>query len=81
MAVFKGDETPYAQKCKEKASASVAALVTSDAQINKSIEDYIVFSTQLQATVQAISKVVSAYYIEDNCKVRLIEDIIGKGEE
>ena len=80
MAVFKGDETPYAQ-AQKKASESVAALITSDAQINKSIEDYITLAVELQTIIRDISKIVDAYYIEDKCKVRLIEDIIGKGDE
>lgn len=81
MAIFKGDETPYFQKQKEKASESAATLITSDAQINKSIEDYITLAVELQTIIRDISKIADAYYIEDNCKVRLIEDIIGKGDE
>lgn len=80
MAVYRGEDTPYAQ-AQKNASASAATLITSDAQINKSIEDYITLAVELQTVVRDISKIVDAYYIEDKCKVRLIEDIIGKGDE
>lgn len=76
MAVFKGDETPYAQKQKEKASESAATLIMSDAELNRTIEDYIVIATQLQALTGAIRKITDAYYVEPQQKIRLIEDLL-----
>ena len=76
MAVFKGDETPYAQKQKEKASVSAATLIMSDAELNRTIEDYIVIATRLQALTDAIRKITDAYYVEPQQKIRLIEDLL-----
>ena len=80
MAVFKGEETPYAQKCKEKASVSAATLITSDAYINKPFINYVISETHLQAVTQMIRKITDAYYIEDGAKIRLIEELLEEKE-
>lgn len=80
MAVFKGDETPYAQKQKEKASESAATLITSDAKINKPFIDYVISESHMQAVTQMIRKITDAYYLEDGAKVRLIEDLLEENE-
>lgn len=80
MAVFKGDETPYAQKQKEKASESAATLIISDAKINKPFIDYVISESHMQAVTQMIRKITDAYYIEPEQKIRLIAELLEKDE-
>lgn len=81
--IFKGSETPYAQEMakKEASEVSVATLLTTDAPINKSIEDYIVQSSISQETLRIIKIVSDRYYISDNDKKNLINDILKYKEE
>lgn len=80
MAIYKGDQTPYAQAQKEKAPESAATLIMSGAEMNRTVEDYIVIAVNLQAITRVIGKVADAYYMEDKVKIRFIEDIL-EGED
>ena len=81
--IFKGNETPYAQELakKEASEVSAATLLTTDAPINKSIEDYIVQSSISQETLRIIKIVSDRYYLSDNDKKNLINDILKYKEE
>ena len=81
--IFKGSETPYAQELAKKEASEVSAttLLTTDAPINKSIEDYIVQSSISQETLRIIKIVSDRYYLSDNDKKNLINDILKYKEE
>ena len=81
--IFKGNETPYAQEMakKEASGTLVGELIVSDAQINKSIEEYISQASISQETLRIIKIVSDRYYLSDNDKKNLINDILKYKEE
>lgn len=81
--IFKGNETPYAQeKAKKEASNTcVGELIVSDAQINKSIEEYIAQASISQETLRIIKLIADRYYLSDNDKKNIISDILKHKEE
>lgn len=82
--IFKGDETPYAMsmaKEKEASEECAATLLTTDASINKSIEDYIVQATISQETLRIVKRISEMYYLSHEHKARVIKDILTEEEE
>ena len=79
--IMTGQDTPYHKAMAEKERASITSdVVLTDAQINKSIENYIVSSTSAQTLLSAIRIIIKCYPVSPEHKVRLIEDIL-KGDE
>lgn len=76
--IFKGNETPYAQEMakKEASGTFVGELIVSDAQINKSIEEYISQASISQEALRIIKKIADAYFLSGDNKAKLIADIL-----
>ena len=66
MAIFKGDETPYAQA----RAKDVANLILSDAEINPGIEEYIQLAARQSALLHAIACIVR---VEDTYSSTIVQ--------
>ena len=77
--IYKGDDTPYAQAAKEKASDSVAALIFSDAEVNDSIMNLITESAIVKTMLNSVESIVSMpdYPINNHTKVEIVRAILG----
>lgn len=82
--IFTGNETPYQQRQKERTpDANVGTLLLSDAQINKSIADYIAKTAEMQTELNILRRVVNDRKVSEypSVAVEIVRSILGGVED
>ena len=75
--IFKGAETPYAQRQNKTPDMSAGTLVTSDAVLNKDITYLITESVKSQTLIQIIKNIVGTDKVDEVAAISMIGAVLG----